>query len=112
MDWTPLGEVKPTPGTPLKLSVNFPEYDKEMTNTIYVQVLPGNIGDVYIGRENLNVATKTGIVSRLRPPTDNHLPDVALNMPVIRVANPFNVDAYRIDVDNLGDGVIVTIGGA
>jgi len=109
MDLIPLDEVKPTPGTPLKLTVNFPLREEEKVNTIYLQVLPGNLGDVYLGRENLNVATKVGIIARLRPPTANHLPDLAFNMP-IGISNPFRVGVYRIAVDTLNDGVIPSIG--
>lgn len=109
MDLIPLDEVLPTPGTPEKLTVNHPAYEGQKVNTVYLQVLPGNLGDVYFGRENLNVATKTGIIARLRPPTANHLPDLAFNLPV-GISNPFGIGKYRIDVDNPNDGVIPSIG--
>lgn len=111
MDIFPLDEIKPTAGTPLKITNNFPLYEDAKVNTIYIQVLPGNLGDVYFGRENLNVATKVGIIARLRPPTLNHLPDLAFNMP-INIHNPLKASAYRIDVATTGDGAILSIGQA
>lgn len=102
-DPTPLGIVQPTPGTPARLTLNFPEFEHELCNTIFIQVLPGNTGDVYFGRENMVKATGVGVIAILRPPTANHLPDLAFNIP--DAMNPFRIGVYRVDVDNLNDGV-------
>jgi hypothetical protein len=101
-----LGEIKPTPGTPLTIAENFPAFAHELINTIYLQVLPGNVGDVYFGRENLDKTTRLDLIAILRPPTANHLPDLAFNIP--DSMNPFMVSAYRVDVDTLNDGVRIS----
>lgn len=87
----------------MSLTVNFPEYAHEIINSIILQVLPGNMGDIYFGRENMNVAAGIGVIYVLRPPTANHLPDLIFNIP--DSMNPFRIGAFRVDVDILGDGV-------
>ena len=102
-DATPLGIIQPTPGNPTRLTINFPEYQSESVNTIILQVLPGNLGDVYFGRENMNKVTGVGVIYILRPPTANYLPDLAYNIP--GSMNPFLIGVYRVDCDTLNDGV-------
>lgn len=102
-DPVPLGELKPTPGTPMTFTENFPEFAHEVINTLFMQVLPGNQGDVYFGRENMNKTTRVGVIAILRPPTANYLPDLAFNIP--DSMNPLNIGVYRVDVDILGDGL-------
>jgi hypothetical protein len=109
MDLIPLNEVTPTPGVPDRITVNFPVYADSRISVLYLQVLPGNMQDVYVGREGMNVAAKTGIITRLRPPTANYLPDIAWHFS-INISNPLLAGRYVIDVDNAGDGVIPSIG--
>ena len=105
----PLGVIQPTPGTPLDLFGNFPDLRLKpfSCNNIYIQVLTGNLTDVYIGKTNLNKGTRVGLISVLRPPTANHLPDYVLWIP--NASNAIFPAEYRVDVDNANDGIIATL---
>jgi hypothetical protein len=105
MSWKPLGVIQPTPGTPQKITVNFTnlETQHQQANTIYLQVLPGNTGDVYIGGADLDKATPSTVLAVLRPPTSNSLPDISIS--IASAPNPFVLSDYRIDVDQADDGV-------
>lgn len=78
----------------------------QQVNSMYFQVGVNNTQDVYIGLQTLNVATDTGIIAILRPPTANGLTEVS--MEITNQPNPYNLDDFRIDVDNTGDTVRVT----
>lgn len=96
-DAVPLDLITPAVGALAKLTVNFPQYDNELANTIYVQVKPGNVGDVYFGRETMDVALKTGIIAILRPPTASQLSEFKYCL--TEGANPLRLGVYRIGVD-------------
>jgi len=100
---SPLGMIKPTPGTPLLLVDNFPLLPGELANSIYIQVLDTNVGKVYIGNRNLNKAVANTVILVLPPPTITTTPDVTWEIP--SYPNPFLLGDYKVDVDVLGDGV-------
>jgi hypothetical protein len=101
-----LDEIKPVPGVPMSIVANHPRLAEQLANSLYFQVLPTNKGNIYIGNRTLNVGALTGIIARLRPPTANSLPEVAWDIPT--QPNPFWLNDYLIDCDQLGDGVIVS----
>jgi hypothetical protein len=101
----PLGKLIPSDFNPIDILLNEPNLRGKgvICSALYFQVLPTNLGDVYIGTQMLNKTTGVGIIAILRPPTTNHLPDIAWNIP--GCPNPFLLDEYRVTVDSLGDGV-------
>lgn len=107
----PLGIVKPIAGTPKNIADNFssnPDLRKTPINSLYFQVLPSNIGDIYIGLAGsaFNKTSGAGIIAILRPPTANHLPDLAWQ--ISGCPNPYMLDQYVVDSDNSEDGVRIS----
>lgn len=100
---SPLGVVKPTPGSPLLLVSNFPALSGELANSIYIQVLDSNVGKVWIGNRNLSKVVDSTVILVLPPPTITTTPDVTWEIP--SYPNPFLLGDYKVDVDVLGDGV-------
>ena len=107
---TELGFIQPTVGANTPITINFPGLvdTRPRFNTLYLQVGPGNTGDIYFGRAGFDktAPTKPGLIAILRPPTANHLPDLAFNIP--SSVNPFMLDEYEVTCDQGGDGVQVT----
>lgn len=101
-----LGFIQPTVGTNSPITANFPGFFNRQVNTLYFQVGAGNQGDVYIGEQGFNKTTKVGLIAVLRPPTINHLPDLAYNIP--NVMNAFVLGSYEIANDQPSDGVQIT----
>lgn len=77
-----------------------------MFNTLYLQVGAGNTGDIYFGERGFNKTSKVGLIAILRPPTANHCPDLAFNIP--NQMNPFPYVNYEVANDQPGDGVQIT----
>lgn len=104
-----LGFVQPTVGANSPITTNFPGLvnTRRNFNTLYLQVGTGNTGDIYFGRTGFNKSTKVGLIAILRPPTANHLPDLAFNIPGGTV-NPFPLAGYAVTCDQNGDGVQIT----
>ena len=104
----PLGFIQPTVGANSPITTNFPGLlnTRRYFNTLYLQVGAGNVGDIYFGHTGFNKTTRVGLISVLRPPTANHLPDMAFNIP--NSTNPFRLADYAVTCDQSGDGVQVT----
>lgn len=104
----PLGFVQPTVGANSAITANFPGLPNTRPhfNTLYLQVGAGNTGDIYFGHTGFNKTTKVGLIAILRPPTANHLPDLAFNIP--SSVNPFILSQYAVTCDQNGDGVQIT----
>lgn len=103
-----LGTIAPTAGTPTDILANRPDLrgKGQLVNSVYFQVGKNNTQDVYIGTSELNIVADTGIISVLRPPTANGLPEVT--MEITNQPNPYDLDEFRVDVDHTGDIVRVT----
>ena len=100
----PLGVLQPVPGTPLNVTANYPGLINQPVNSMYFQVLPSNTGDVYIGIANMmDKTTGVGVIAVLRPPTANHLPDLAWQ--ISGDPNPYVVGQYVVDCDDADDGI-------
>lgn len=104
----PLGFIQPTVGSNSPITTNFPGLvsTRRMFNTLYLQVGEGNTGDIYFGQAGFNKTTRVGLIAKLRPPTANHLPDLAFNIP--NSMNPFMLSGYEVTCDQNGDGVQIT----
>lgn len=114
----PFGNVTvATPGTPVQLAINFPNFTPAVTTAVTDQVYcnkiniitssisqtgAGNTGNVYIGQSNMVRATLVGVIAVLSPgqsfPVTNN---VSMNI------YPF--DQYYVDADTAGDGVYGSI---
>lgn len=105
---TELGFIQPAVGSNSPITINFPGLvdTRPRFNTLYLQVGAGNTGDIYFGRSGFNKTTKVGLIAILRPPTANHLPDLAFNIP--SSVNPFMLSGYDVTCDQPGDGVQIT----
>ena len=105
----PLGFIQPTVGTNSAITTNFPGLvnTRRGFNTLYLQVGAANTGDIYFGQTGFNKSSKVGLITILRPPTANHLPDLAFNIP--NSVNPFLLSDYAVTCDQNGDGVQITV---
>ena len=104
----PLGFIQPTVGSNSPITTNFPGLldTRRMFNTLYLQVGSGNTGDIYFGHTGFDKTTKVGLIAVLRPPTANHAPDLAFNIP--SSVNPFSYSNYAVTCDQVNDGVQIT----
>ncbi len=105
----PLDEIRPQPGQPASILLNHPNianWNPPVANSLFFQVLPGNVGKVYVGVRGMNVALRTGIIGILMPPTSNSLPEIDWDN--TSQPNPFDLTSYYVDVDIVGDGVRIT----
>ena len=105
---TALCFVQPTVGANSPITTNFPGLVETRIrfNTLYLQVGVSNTGDIYFGESGFSKTTKVGLIAILRPPTANHLPDLAFNIP--NSMNPFMLEDYEVTCDQNGDGVQIT----
>ena len=104
-----LGEVTATSGTPERLTKN--QSDPTARYAVHgfqVEALDDNVGKVYIGdREGmLTVSPRTGLIKVLPAPATGVIPSWS----VTKTAQPagFNMANYWVDVENTGEGVLVT----
>lgn len=99
--------VVPTPGTLVRATVNLAEPEKVLPcHGIMFEVRPENTGNVYIGRVGFNKTTRVGCYAILAVPTANFLP--TFSVAITLAPNALTLDGFYIDVDDAGDGVIVT----
>jgi hypothetical protein len=104
----PLGKIAPTPGTPVRVtSLISGAGVSEPVHGVLVQVLPENSGFAYVGNSTMNAAARTGLYSVLAVPTTNTLPSFSAALTL--APNAINLADLWIDVDNPGDGVIVSV---
>jgi hypothetical protein len=78
----------------------------DAAHAITIQALPGNTGKVYIGLAGLNASTLVGVLTILPIPTANSLPAYSLSL--AEAANGLGLTTLWFDVDNGGDGVLVS----
>lgn len=93
---------------PIGLFGNFPNLETELSkgqgaNLIHFQAARMNTGAVWIGRETLNKTTEVGIVHVLNGPGDS------FSISSQGAINPFELSNFRVDVENSGEGVYVSI---
>lgn len=96
-----------TPGSPIRVTYAEPDPNKYFhVHGVMFEVLPTNVGVIYIGDQTLNQAALTGIFAALAVPTKNSLP-------YFQAANTLAPGAiqlrdFYIDAAMAGDGVFVT----
>jgi len=104
-----LGKVTATAGTPVALTANvdLPTW-AGTCHSYLVEVLPTNTGKVYIGdRPDMNTTTFEGVLAWLPPPSTNSAPSYTVM--ISASPNALSVLNRYIDVENSGEGVIVSI---
>jgi hypothetical protein len=101
------GKLLPTPGTPLRATSNLaPPSDRMSVHGVLIQALPTNTGRVYIGKSTLLRATFVDCYAILPAPAGAALPSFSTALTL--APNAVNVADFWVDVDQPGDGVIVT----
>lgn len=95
------------PGVPVRVTLN--ESDPAASHGchgVLIQVLPSNLGKVYVGTATMSKAAFTGIFAFLAIPTSNFIPSFSAALTM----SPGGIqlrDLY-IDADLANEGVIVT----
>lgn len=104
-----LGKVTTTAGVPVVLAVEatLPSW-LHSCHSYMVEVLPTNTGKVYIGdSQAMNRTTFAHVLAWLPPPTANSAPSYTAT--ISSAPNGMSVVGHWLDVDNDGDGAIVSI---
>lgn len=103
----PLGVIRPTPGTPVDIFENFPALRLEEPsfygNMVLFQAYHDNAGKAFVGSEELDVVTDYGLYYTLMGAGDS------FSVGTTGALNIFHLKQFRIDVETLGDGVIVSM---
>lgn len=107
MAFIALGKVAPSLVIPDPILLNRADLVNKhvIVNTVYFQVDPQNSGDIDIGGLAFHntPGNANNIYVTLRPPTANHLPDLAVSIP--GCPNPFDLDDLFVLAHNQGDTV-------
>jgi hypothetical protein len=99
----PLGFVTTAPGTPVRLTLNYPGLDvDDCCNLILLQSHPENKGRCFFGNHRLNLLTGEGLIYTLMAPGDSF---VLYN----NAQNVYKLSQFRVDVEILGDGIVASI---
>ena len=103
-----LGRLQITAGTPLRVTNNEPTpTDRYQCHAIMIEAWPTNAGKVWIfDREAGNKTTGEGVVAILAPPATNIFPTFTVGFSGF--ANPIDASLYWVDVDNTGEGVVIS----
>lgn len=102
--------VVPTPGTPVKVSLNLPPGtppQRIATQAFCLQAKPDNTGLIYIGLKNMVTSTGVGVLGVIGIPTaTGAIPSWGSAIPVV----PAGLDLAMIYIDaaHADDGVIVS----
>lgn len=104
-----LGKVTATSGTPARITANQSvPAARFQCHAIMIEALPTNTGKVYVmDRSNGVIATLVGVLAILAVPTANVIPTYTVGFS--GAPNPMNAASYYIDVENTGEGVIVSV---
>jgi hypothetical protein len=104
MTFTALGRVnQPTPGTPIPLSTNL----NLRVAKLFIQVIPGLTGKAYIGTRTMNKSTMAGVARILWPNQAGGVSDQFL-LQTEDAHDTINLSEYAIDLDVVGEGVLVS----
>lgn len=74
---------------------------------VLFQVLPANVGRVYIGANNMSRVDRTGLFGVLAAPSGSLLPSFSVALTI--APNGIKLGDFYLDADTAGDGVIVTV---
>src|SRR5216684_4149193 len=104
MNANPLGRINvATPGTLVPLSAN----TTLRASKIYFQVIPGLTGKGYIGKSGMVRATLANVIRVLWPNASGGISDAFL-IESQQDADVLNVSSYYIDMDVVGEGLLVS----
>ena len=104
----PIGKFTPTPGTPVRLtSTQANPAEKFACHGVMVQALKANAGRCYVGTSVLDKTNSTGVYAVLAIPTNNTIPSFTAALTLS--PNAINLSDMYVDVDQAGDGVIVSV---
>ncbi len=98
-----------SPPTPIQAIINLANITSsrpQLCHGIMFEVLPTNVGRVYIGAPTMDRTTFTDLFAILAIPTDNFLPTFSTALTI--APNALCVNDFWVDADEGGDGVIVT----
>lgn len=99
-----------TAGTPIQTTTNVNNgvsTFRQAAHSFMVEVLAANTGKVYVGIQTMNRTTLAGVFAVLAAPTTNILPTFTAT--VSFSAASFNMADIWLDVDNSGEGALVSI---
>jgi hypothetical protein len=106
-----LGKINPTPGTPIQVISLLPPVPPsgypEKIHGVMVQARRANVGYAFVGTNLMNPALDTGLFATLAVPTRNSIPSFTAALTL--ASNAITLDDLWIDVETLGDGVIVSV---
>ena len=103
-----LGKIQPAVGVPLRATNNQSAPAARVAcHGVLIQALPTNVGRVYVGDAALNRATFGGLYAILATPSGSLIPTFSAALTL--APNAINVADLFLDVDNAGDGVIVSV---
>ena len=95
----PLGAILGMPGTPARLTMNYPDLDvDDCCNLIMLQSDSENVGRCFFGNHRLNLLTGEGLIYTLMAPGDSF---VLYN----NAQNVYKLSEFRIDWEFAGDKV-------
>lgn len=100
--------VVPLAGTPVRVtSVESDPNARRAIHGVLVQALPDNAGRVYVGNVSMNRVARTNLFGILAVPTTNSLPTFSAALTLS--PNAIHLNDIYIDVDQNGDGCIISI---
>lgn len=74
---------------------------------VLFQVLPANVGRVYVGASNMSRVNRTGLFGMLAAPSGALLPSFSVSLTI--APNGIALGDFYLDADTADDGVIVTV---
>lgn len=94
-------------GTPVILTQNATAQSPKRCHSFLCEVLPTNIGKIYIGTKGMNKTTLVGVCAILPVPTANLLPSFSATLSYAPAA--FEIASIYVDADNSGEGIVASI---
>lgn len=96
------------PGTPQRVTQGEPNPSEHNgCHGVMIQVLPDNVGRVYVGKEGMNKTAFTKVLAFLAVPTKNSIPSFQAALTLAPGA--IQLRDLWIDADSVNDGVIVSV---
>jgi hypothetical protein len=97
----------PTPGTPVRATVNAPDPTARVgAQTIYFQAKSDNSGVMYVGTLGMDKTTGVGVVGFIGVPASESIPTFEPSLPTLPAG--LNVADYYIDADDADDVCLVS----
>jgi hypothetical protein len=103
-----LGKINPTPGVPIQVISLLPAATyPEKIHGVMVQARRANVGYAFVGNNLMNPVLDMGLFATLAVPTRNSIPSFTAALTL--ASNAITLNDLWIDVETLGDGVIVSV---